>query len=427
MLKIKKFLKPKKCSLLKKSIPILLLIIISSLLTSCQDDNAMQEPESPMFECEENIDITTLSEDEKALEDLLWAETLKYLKGFLELLEKSSANCNELEKAITQTFDSDLNVEKRECLADKEDVQKMITHIKAVLKYPDQARRCFDSQRNYDVFSLYTPNESMKTNGEVTNWVDRPTLSDYFKDFPNEIGQAGIELSNAFQTILSKSETPSTISEDITYNNLPNLWSAVGWIPFYAENESAINSRFRGGYAYAEVMGPWGLLRIKSINGETVGSEIGMTMQLGDTYYPYHYHDPQEIYINLTPEVCKDENQFMVMDWNSEEFTQKSNTDGSVEVEVSAPNGNWKKWFKGHSSVNDWLTYFHRHAIHSFYVNKDCYDPNDPSGLVTMWARTTSRTFNQSTRICKPVAVSNGSPVGPADLFTCPIETIIEN
>ena len=58
--------------------------------------------------------------------------------------------------------------------------------------------------------------------------------------------------------------------------------------------------RFRGGYLYAELMGPWGNLRIEEIDGEKVGAEIGMTVQLFNTSYPFHYHHPQEIYMTLT-------------------------------------------------------------------------------------------------------------------------------
>ena len=35
----------------------------------------------------------------------------------------------------------------------------------------------------------------------------------------------------------------------------------------------------RGMYAYAEVLGHWGLIRIDEINGEKVGAEIGMVNQ----------------------------------------------------------------------------------------------------------------------------------------------------
>ena len=45
-------------------------------------------------------------------------------------------------------------------------------------------------------------------------------------------------------------------------------------------------------------MGPWGLLRIKEIDGELVGAEIGMTIQL-ESFYPYHFHHSQEIYMNI--------------------------------------------------------------------------------------------------------------------------------
>ena len=47
-------------------------------------------------------------------------------------------------------------------------------------------------------------------------------------------------------------------------------------------------------------MGPWGKLRFKEIDGETVGAEIGMTVQLFNTSHSCHFHHPQEICIPLT-------------------------------------------------------------------------------------------------------------------------------
>ncbi len=377
----------------------------------------------PRFICEKNVEKKKLSKANRILENKLWSETLKYLEGFVEGLESTTKSCNS-PSVITQTYSPKLKGIQRECLRNKKDIKQMIKHIKIVLKFPNKARVCFDAQKNYKEFPLYTPSENMKKQNKVASWINRSTLSDFYKKRTGKIGKAGRELSNAFRSILKKTKTPSAISKDITFNTLPTLWTSVGWLPFYADNKLALNDRFRGGYAYAEVMGPWGLLRIKSIDKEIVGSEVGMTIQLGDSYYPYHYHDPQEVYMNLTPTECVDENKFMVMNWDNGALKQKINKDGSVDVTVRAPKKRWQKWFTNHSSKKNWITYFNRHAIHSFYVNKKCFDPNDPSGLVTMWARTTSRKHNQSTRICKP-SKQGKLPVGPGDLFTCSIDGII--
>ena len=307
------------------------LVLSSALLlcTACNDDDDGDDNKPiPIFTCEDNIENENLSEAEKALEDLLWNETLKYLEGFLEGVESTTGMCSEANAAITQTYTAELGGPQRECLTDKKDIQAMVKHIKAVLEFPDQARACFDAQRNYTVFPLYAPSEALKGKHDVAQWVGRTSLNEFFEKREGVIGEAGRELADAFEPILKKTKVPEVISQDITYNALPELWASVGWIPFYADNERALNDRFRGGYAYAEVMGPWGLLRVKAIDEETVGAEVGMTIQLGDTYYPYHYHDPQELYINLTPAECIDENQFMVMDWDNEAFRQTNQADG---------------------------------------------------------------------------------------------------
>ena len=75
---------------------------------------------------------------------------------------------------------------------------------------------------------------------------------------------------------------PDAFPFDITANALPHLWSSAGWVPMYAWDSERNKKNFlktRGMYAYAEVLGHWGLIRIDEINGEKVGAEIGMVNQ----------------------------------------------------------------------------------------------------------------------------------------------------
>ena len=77
--------------------------------------------------------------------------------------------------------------------------------------------------------------------------------------------------------------TPDAFPFDITANALPNLWSAAGWVPMYAADSERNKKNFiktRGSYAYAEILGHWGLIRIDEINGIKVGAEIGMVNQV---------------------------------------------------------------------------------------------------------------------------------------------------
>ena len=163
------------------------------------------------------------------------------------------------------------------------------------------------------------------------------------------------------------------------------------------------SDRFRGGYLYAELMGPWGNLRIKDIDGEKVGAEIGMTVQLFNTSYPFHYHHPQEIYMTLTKPQCIDQNKHMVMHWDSDQFKQKRGDKGWT-VEIDGSKGKWKKWFANQDSNKEWLTYFERNAIHAFHALEGCNQTIQNSGLVTVWARSTSQDNEQSTRLCRPAS-----------------------
>lgn len=389
-----------------------MLIMIASVSLAVQ----AHSDSTPNFICNSDIDRTELTASELELEDRLWTEVLAYLDGVHSLLT-TPAECLDGPEAVLQTLDDNGARPQRECINRHRDVELMIKHLDAVLSHPEAARACFDTQRNYEAFGLYAPNEEIRAADPVSSWIDRPTLNDYYEGRAGEVGEAGRELASDFASIIENTQTPEPVSSDLTANTLNTLWSAVGWIPFYAENSAALNPRFRGGYAYAEVMGPWGLLRIEEIDGETVGAEIGMTVQLGDTFYPYHYHHPQEWYVTLTPRTCVEFNRFMVMHWDNPAFEQQRVEDGwSVTVPASE---SASQRFMPQGTERDWLTYFERNAIHAFEVAPSCDDR--PGGLVTVWARTTSRDNDQTTRICAP-AHGAGIPVSADDEFVCDLD-----
>jgi len=148
-------------------------------------------------------------------------------------------------------------------------------------------------------------------------------------------------------------------------------------------------------------MGPWGNLRIKDIDGEKVEAEIGMTVQLFNTSYPFHYHHPQEIYMAPTKPQCIDQNKFMVMHWDSDQFKQSRRNNGWT-VEIDGKQGKWNKWFANQDTDKESLTYFERNAIHAFYAKEGCNQTIQNSGLVTVWSRSTAQDNEQSTRICRP-------------------------
>ncbi|WP_158085770.1 dimethylsulfonioproprionate lyase family protein [Henriciella aquimarina] len=393
------------------------------LISACSSTTA-QQPEGETarnavsdvsFVCNADVEPASYTLEEQVLVDQLWEETLTYLRGFADGLTTPTGACLDSAEATIQTVSEDGTIQT-DCIAQYRDVELVLKHVQAVLDHPEEAKRCFDPQKDYDVFQLYTPNAAMKTDHEVAGWIDRPTLTAYFSELGGEIGAAGEELARDFVDIAKKADASANFPVDVSYNGLPNLWAAVGWLPFYAENPAAINPRFRGAYAYAEVMGPWGLLRIKSIDGESVGAEIGMTLQLADTFYPYHYHHPQEIYVTLTPAACVGQNEFMVGHWDNPQFEQTEREDG-WDVTVDGSDGRSEAWFIPQSSDGHSLAYFERNAIHAFKLKEDCRSGDGHQGLVTVWARTTARDNDQTTHICSPV--DGGDTAHPDEAYTC--------
>jgi hypothetical protein len=309
------------------------------------------------------------------------------------------------------------------------DVELMVKHINWVLDNPESARQCFDLQKNYEAFPLYSPNQAMKAASDVASFIDRPTLEEYYAEKEGTVGEAGKELVQNFEAILKNTDSKAFVDVDMTYQGLPDLWTAVGWLPFYAENPKAINERFRGGYAYAEIMGPWGLLRIKEIEGELVGAEVGMTIQV-ESFYPYHFHHSQELYMNIGKSSCPKQNTFMVMHWDNPSFAQER-TEGGWDVAIDKSKGKHRKatWFRptSPSDPNEWIAYYERNAIHATHVGAKCGKGDAPSGFAQVWARTSSRDNNQTTKICVPVD-KDGNPregvseVSDTDPVICNLE-----
>lgn len=94
------------------------------------------------------------------------------------------------------------------------------------------------------------------------------------------------------------------------------------------------------------------------------------------------------------------------MHWDSDQFSQQR-TDEGWAVEIDGSEGKWVNWFANQDSVQEWLTYFERNAIHAFHAKEGCNQTIANSGLVTVWARSTSRDNEQKTRLCSP------APGGP--------------
>lgn len=371
---------------------------------------------SAEFVCQDDVKPAQYSPDEQRLVDQFWQESLTYLGQYLRALETPTGACKDSAEATIQTYDAATGKKQTRCIMRYRDIELLAKHLRAVMAEPDKAKACFDPQKNYEAFTLYTPSRAVQALSPVSQWLDRPLLTDYYRTLGGEIGQAGLELNENFVAVTSRTDTTVDRSSDVSIKGLPTLWSSVGWIPFYAENPDAGADRFRGGYLYAELMGPWGNLRIKEIDGERVGAEIGMTVQLFNTAYPFHYHHPQEIYMTLTKPQCIDQNQYMVMHWDSAAFEQARRADGWT-VNIDGSEGRWKKWFANQDPAHEWLTYFERNAIHAFHAMENCNQTIENSGLVTVWARFTAQDNEQLTRLCKSPAGSK--LMHPADRAVC--------
>jgi hypothetical protein len=360
------------------------------------------------IKCQEDVKPHQYTAEEQALVDKFWNETLLYLDAYLDVLKKPTGECKDSAEATIQTYSSEVGKEQTRCILKYRDMELLAKHLSAILAEPDSAKRCFDPQKDYAAFTLYTPSKKLQEMSDVAKWLDRPLLTEYFEKMGGPIGKAGLELNENFIEVTSRTDTSAHWKRDVSINGLPNLWASVGWIPFYAENEEARNERFRGGYLYAEIMGPWGNLRIEEIDGEKVGAEIGMTAQLFNSSYPFHYHHPQEIYMTLTKPQCIDQNKYMVLHWDSDQLKQERSNEGWT-VTVDGSSGQWEKWFQNQDPTDEWLTYFERNAIHAFHAMEGCNQTLQNAGLVTVWARSTSRDNEQSTRLCRPADGSSGA------------------
>ena len=190
----------------------------------------------------------------------------------------------------------------------------------------------------------------------------------------------------------------------------------------YSKRPDAINDRFRGSYVYAEVVGPYGLLRVKSINKEPYGLELGMTVQLADSFYPYHFHHPQEIYIDISNRACLGRDIYTLSDW--ETFGTKEKLPKGYDVTIPA-NDNWQQIFAQPGA--DDILYIDRNDIHAFHLVKTC-DYDVPQGIVTIWARTTAHEFEQDTRICSITdkRYQPGERTSPGYSYKCDLHRITE-
>ncbi|MDX7985835.1 hypothetical protein FE392_00540 [Xenorhabdus sp. 12] len=351
------------------------------------------------------------TQEEAEFVNLLWDESIKYLEGYVKALSKNADNkCTHSAIAVTETNSALLTGPTRQCIMDNVDMQRLVKHVYTIIHNKDKAFKCFTPQK--DVAGLYSPSEQLEKVSPVAQWLKRPSLKDYYLNINNEkLKTTGINFYNNFYKMVTGKaiKMPEGFPYDISAASLPNLWASVGWVPLYSgDGQHSINAgeeAFRGGYAYGEIMGHWGLLQIDTINGEPVGAEIGMTVQAMDSFYPYHFHNNPEIYYTIREPKCLNSIKQFVVNKNNGLFnviSEKSNSrtlefNGSTTMNVD------HYWMSTTPSKDD-LLYIPRNSIHAFNLKENCENNSQESAHVTVWARSMSHEKNNdygTTLVCQ--------------------------
>jgi len=355
--------------------------------------------------------------------DVLWDETLSYLNAYAQALTNSSqSQCLNSDEAMIDST----NGVKKMCIMDRRDMKILVKNIYQVVNNPDKAKECFSARE--DVSWIYSPGEEMEKNSPVAQWLNRTTFEEFFdkKVTNKEVKKLGKVFTENFYEMVTGDEIkmPLTFPYDVSANSLPNLWAAAGWFPMYAQESKRNDKNFtniRAGYAYSEVFGHWGLLRIDEINGEKVGAEVGMTVQSVDTLYPYHNHAISEIYYNMRVPACtKQFNSFAIRE-DSPLLKTVEVTDKIRKVQFDAGHKHEHKMWNDSSYKKDPLMYFHQNTIHAFEVEGDCEAKPEERAIVSVWARSNAhdkRNDYGTTLLCES-AEKPGTPAHRGEMIQC--------
>ncbi|BCV51459.1 hypothetical protein [Shewanella algae] len=355
--------------------------------------------------------------------DMLWDETLSYLKAYaIALTNGENSHCLNSDEAMVDSTQGGQKI----CIMDRRDMKLMVKNIYQVINNPDKAKQCFGARE--DVNWIYNPGGELTKNSPVAQHFKRTTFDEFFKTkvTNKEVQKLGKTFTKNFAKMVTGDEVkmPSAFPYDISANALPNLWAAAGWFPMYAEESKRNDKNFnniRGGYAYAEIFGHWGLLRIDEINGEKVGAEVGMTVQSVDTLYPYHNHAISEIYYNMRVPACTNQFKSLAIKADSPllETVKENDKMRRVRFDAGQPNVD-AMWLSG-SSERDPLLYFHQNTIHAFDVDGSCEAKSEERAIVSVWARSNAhdkRNDYGTTLLCES-AKNPGTPANKDEVIQC--------
>ncbi len=389
--------------LLATAISLISVSVIASVETANIHPDDLKNPE---FVCLDPV-TTKYTPEEQKLVDTLWQESLVYLKNYADALTTSTTGgCLNSDVAIYETTEPGFS---KMCVMENEDMKKMVKHIYQIVNNPDAAKKCFDPRK--DDKSLTMPEGSLLANSPVAKWLDRTTMTEFYNEVKtsNKARTHGKNFAKNFSQMATGSDLvmPKNFKQDVSANALPNLWASVGWSPMYAANSERNKRNFdnvRGGYAYAEILGHWGLLRIDTINDEEVGAEVGMVVQQVDTFYPYHNHAISEAYYTIRQPACANQfKSFAVREGNNLLKTIAQNAN-MREVELDTNYHNEHTAWASSEPNRDPLTYFHANTIHAFEIDADCDAKPHEKAIVTVWARTNAHVEHNdygNTHLCE--------------------------
>ena len=412
-------------TILATSIGLLLTIMAYTQELIKPDFIATEEVKNFDCKCLEKEVKYTL-EEQKSI-DLLWKETLQYLKAYVIALTTSNGECTDSDQAIYET----VNGLKKMCIMEQRDMQLVVKHIYLILLNPEKAKKCFAARS--DVEWLYSPGGQARKNSTVDQWLNRMTLKEFFSQKVKDpkVKQKGIAFAQNFSDMITGDDIqlPPNFPYDISANALPNLWAAVGWVPMYAENNERSLKNFkntRGGYAYGEIFGHWGLLRIDEINGEKVGAEVGMVVQAVDTFYPYHNHAMPEMYYTIKKPACANEFKTFAMTQDNKlvKTLTENDTLRTIEFDTHIPQ-EYRMWSSSAPNYQP-LVYFHPNTIHAFEVDGGCESNPEEKALVPIWARSDAydRHNDYGTTILCESAKAPGTPAERGETIQCDLSKV---
>ena len=150
------------------------------------------------FECDDNVESrSVIDPDYKKAEDILYKEVITYLDGFISMLTEKDDRCDKwaVIDIAGEGYDKIL-------LESKDDIVKVVNQSRIILNNQEKFRSCFDMQKNYNNFTLYTPNKEIQSGSLVSKYINRPLLSDYYKNdsikLNNNIRKEGLKANKTF-------------------------------------------------------------------------------------------------------------------------------------------------------------------------------------------------------------------------------------